>query len=879
MKGKHFNETKDTCSNPQPIDIQRWAYKYSFKSSEAEACAESDWICDAKDSNVIYGLAWEEPRRINKINIELDEDCEWFAEMVLCEYWAPTVEWQNSRPWTWYQGNWQPYPQYCRCKSPKTFIFEDSSIRTMKLRFRVTYPSFDVNNVPSFSVKVFTDAWWKRETLEIEWGFDTQGISSNRFVDGTISAYNGIIENVSALCGKGCNGSVSIKKNEGGAHTWQCLSDNSMQMGINVSLLKAEWAEQRKGRHFVPNKTVITLTTTNGTVSFAPDDLDSTEGIYIPSKGLYIRRKSTGCSAQKWLENIKSRAPETIREKVRKEQEQDWNRILKEIGTRPVPKDPKTTGPKSIEIPMKVKTPDWRFNMAWKLGPEHLLAYCDEEKDGSWDIRIGPYPMIGMESCPIITVFDILGLHDMAKSGLNKCLEQSGQRKPDGLYRFKEGCLCFPYGIKHGDSWLYLDPPSILIGLAEHYFITKDKEWLEECSEKIKACCEWLLTERKWHMVTYPNGSKPWDYGLLPPARGGDMDIWESWYQMNAYAYSALTKSAKVLAVLDGEYAALLENKALEFKNDILTAVKKSMELSPVKPIRNGIFVPMIPPFPYLRGMGVELVPPSPSIGRPWLDIDHSAIALVHMEVIDPQSIEADWILDILEDNFMLDASIMPKKWDQVYGVHPDTKGRDTPAMMTDYDVEKDWFSWGGTGWQNGYYPLAQVYLSKDDISCFIRTFYNTYALHVDLESYWMREHAATLRYPPKTFEEALFLHRLRDMLIYEYEDILWIAKAVPRSWLDAGCSIEVENAATKFGMVSYCIDSKINGLIDVKLKLPNDPKIGNLYLKLRYTKGVKIAGVKVNGQIWEDFDDESEIVRLKEASGDIHVCVNYLDS
>lgn len=76
--------------------------------------------------------------------------------------------------------------------------------------------------------------------------------------------------------------------------------------------------------------------------------------------------------------------------------------------------------------------------------------------------------------------------------------------------------------------------------------------------------------------------------------------------------------------------------------------------------------------------------------------------------------------------------------------------------------------------------------------------------MQTDPDTFWLREHAASLRYPPKTFEEAVFLSRLRNMLVSEDENALWLAKGTPRAWLEQGREIAIENAPTFFGTVSY---------------------------------------------------------------------------
>jgi len=63
---------------------------------------------------------------------------------------------------------------------------------------------------------------------------------------------------------------------------------------------------------------------------------------------------------------------------------------------------------------------------------------------------------------------------------------------------------------------------------------------------------------------------------------------------------------------------------------------------------------------------------------------------------------------------------------------------------------------------------------------------------------YTFREHT-TGGPPDKLFEESCFLERFRMMLVMEEGDVLWLARATPRAWLEQGKRIAVRNAPTHF--------------------------------------------------------------------------------
>lgn len=71
-------------------------------------------------------------------------------------------------------------------------------------------------------------------------------------------------------------------------------------------------------------------------------------------------------------------------------------------------------------------------------------------------------------------------------------------------------------------------------------------------------------------------------------------------------------------------------------------------------------------------------------------------------------------------------------------------------------------------------------------------------------------------------FQEAAILVRIRNMLVFEMGDTLWLAKATPRPWLEQGKKISVKNAPTYFGTLAYEIVSDVdNGKINATIEMP----------------------------------------------------------
>ncbi|MDR3144739.1 MAG: hypothetical protein LBU21_00520, partial [Treponema sp.] len=96
----------------------------------------------------------------------------------------------------------------------------------------------------------------------------------------------------------------------------------------------------------------------------------------------------------------------------------------------------------------------------------------------------------------------------------------------------------------------------------------------------------------------------------------------------------------------------------------------------------------------------------------------------------------------------------------------------------------------------------------------------------------------------------------LRDMMIYEEKDMLHIAAATPREWLETGLELGVKRARTCFGLIDYSVKRTGENRVEIKLscekawdtttvfhiRLPKDTYTLNL-------ESCTIPGAAVNGE------------------------------
>jgi hypothetical protein len=94
-----------------------------------------------------------------------------------------------------------------------------------------------------------------------------------------------------------------------------------------------------------------------------------------------------------------------------------------------------------------------------------------------------------------------------------------------------------------------------------------------------------------------------------------------------------------------------------------------------------------------------------------------------------------------------------------------------------------------------------------------------------------------------------------------------------PRSWFLPGRRIEVNQAATFFGEMSFRIDSHPDqGFIAASVSLPTRERPREVYLRLRHPGGKPIIRMELNGQEWTKFSTTKEWVSLPSSPDRIEV-------
>ncbi len=588
-----------------------------------------------------------------------------------------------------------------------------------------------------------------------------------------------------------------------------------------------------------------------------------------------IELASQSSSAQQFIRELQRRKLRTLRQQIRVRQEQTWESAVTAMRGTNLPPHP--TPPPGSEPPMQVQVPSLRLSAQWKLGAWHLLRHAQKHpQTGRLWFNDYPYGILGAETYMILAALDLMGSHHAAQDGFEQWLslpidpktadhpghhEWALPDRPNGLFSEGHGCLTHavgPSGVGgHMDGVHAFGPGSIAWALVEHYRLTGDTNWFRASAPRMKANAEWMLRQRCLLKAVIPGGERLWCKGLQPalqvtPDSGG---LWMQFYECEAYYWASIAHFADALATIDPGEGARLQAEAEAYRRDLLAAVERSIALSPVVPVRDGTFHSAIPFACYVRGLatgawGWRREGSGAHVGPLYWETVQSAAALISPAgLLSPDDVRVQGYLDVLEDRLLLE--------------NPYVGGR-------------DWFA-AGWQYQGGLERTANMHLAGDDIPVFLRSFLNGYAIDIlPADGYIFNEHA--VHGPPdKIFEEAAFLERLRNLLVMEQADSLWIARGAPRVWLDQGNQIVVKNAPTHFGPLSYQIMSQVEkGRITATVEIPsrNPPK--SVRLRLRHPQAAPIRRVTINGKNWGSFNKAREIVELDGAEGTLAITAWY---
>ncbi len=486
----------------------------------------------------------------------------------------------------------------------------------------------------------------------------------------------------------------------------------------------------------------------------------------------------------------------------------------------------------------QIDTPEPWLNDFYKSHARHLQINClGDLKTPRRYAHVGTfhYGVYCNESAMMISDLDRRGYHEAAEQCLQTWLDFQGTVKLAGNFKSKDGIF---YGAAGSESGNYNKHHGYAMWcMAEHWWYTRDRKWMEKAAPGLIKACDWIIRERQATMTTYDDGSRAFEYGLLPA--GGLEDVQDYWYwnATNACAAWGFDSVSAALADYGHPDAARLQKEAKAFHDDVVQAITGARVRAPVVRLRDGTYIPAFPSEVYTRGR---------SIG--WIrEVLEGPICLMLTGMVRPDTPEARWIVKDYEDNLYVS----------------DRYGYSIPTF------DRFWFSRGGFSMQANLLDSPIPYIQRDEVKHFIRTYFNAFASAFYPEIRMCNEHSLPeLGYPAgdhfKSSDEANSTYWLRLMFIHEQGNDLYLGQAIPRYWLSLSRSIGIERAATHFGPMSLRITPNLgNSEITAKVTPPKRNRPQNIYVRIRHPHNKPIQSVTVNGKPHDKFDVKKEWIIL----------------
>lgn len=488
---------------------------------------------------------------------------------------------------------------------------------------------------------------------------------------------------------------------------------------------------------------------------------------------------------------------------------------------------------KQYEGSARITTSERWLNDFYRAHLRHQLINCYREVGADRLLaHVGTfhYGVFSNESVMMLNDLECRGRHDLVERCLETWLNYQGTVGLPGNFKSKEGVFYGAAGHEHGGYNKHHG--YVMWGMAEHWWMTRDRKWMERAAPKLLKACEWVISERQATMTTGPDGKRPIEYGFMPA--GGLEDVQDYWYWMatnaaTVWGFDALAAALADFGHPDGQR---LVKEARAYHDDVVAGIREAAIRTPVVRLRDGRYIPKIPSEPYTRGRAYGWI-------RETLE---GSIFLPVLGLLDPNSPQCRWILQDYEDNLYIS----------------DRYGYAIP------NFESFWFSRGGFSMQSQLLDGPIPYLQRDEIKHFLRAYFNGFAAAFEPDITMCNEHALPeLGYPAgdmfKSSDEAQSTYWLRLMFVHEQGEDLYLGQAIPRYWLAGGKTVGIEGAASHFGPLSLRISanedaSEIQAVLTPPVR--NPPR--NIFLRLRHPGAKPIQSVTLNGQA-HAFDAKKE--------------------
>lgn len=491
---------------------------------------------------------------------------------------------------------------------------------------------------------------------------------------------------------------------------------------------------------------------------------------------------------------------------------------------------------------MQIDIPDRLLQNVIRASQVHCYLAARNEDRGS---RVAPwiaaviYGPLESEGQAVIRGMDLCGNTDFARRGLEYYLKRYNP----------QGFVTTGYTVVGTGEHLWT--------LAEFHARQGDKEWLRNAAPTLAKACKWIVAQRAKTKRLDIHGRRVPEYGLAPPGVSADWNRF-AYRLFNDIQYChGLETVAQALAEIGNPDAPALLADAKSYREDLLRACLALASRCPVIELADGTWAPNYSSILGCYG-DIEQFVPSEDSNRTWCySVEIGLHHLAANRMVNPHAEEVTQMMDYMEDRqFLRDG------WFD----YPEQRNRTNT------------FCFGGFSKVQPFYARnAEVCALRDEVKPFLRSYFNALAAMLNAENLSLWEHFHVCGAWNKTHETGWFLCQSAMMFVLDRDDELWLAPMVTSQWLKNGMKVEIGNAPTRFGPVSYKITSAVaDGHIDAEIQPPTRGTPKQIVIRLRHPDGKPMKSVTVNGQSHQDFDPVKEIVKLAPTTEKITVRADY---
>lgn len=467
---------------------------------------------------------------------------------------------------------------------------------------------------------------------------------------------------------------------------------------------------------------------------------------------------------------------------------------------------------------VKLDTPEQRVDDAYRAWLAYTFTNVDKI-DGQYEPHDGSgfyEATFGIMAAKYCNALDMWGYHDEAETYLDSLQKLVS---PEGRFFVHFG---------------YIDTGTLLWVMAEHYQLTGDEQWLRESAPVMIRMCDWIVRTRNESKEKEADGALC--YGLVSARLGVD----------NAGTYYSYVTDGALCTGMEAAAEALRDVGMTDEADRIAkeaAAYRKDIERSMARAVTEH--------------NGMKILPVMPDTHK-YLK---RALYKAHGEAEPGKGYTGHGYYSLFA-SILLETQFLPAS-NQYFRLITDLLEKRHGLLMC-------MSAFGGPGgidhaFTYGYWINC---LERDEVERVLLGFYGSLAYGMSRNTWAGVEctnvisgyNAHTL---PHLRSGTQQLRLLRSMLVREEGNTLMLAQAAPQHWFAPGKKVELHEAPTHFGPVSYTITSAADqGRIRVELVPPKRETPDSIQLFVRHPERKPIRRVSLGGKPLDSFDAGSVTLR-----------------